>query len=65
MDRLKRSLKVNGLFYFYMIIGAVLALLLLLFFDVAGQMGLVSFLKCLATIWGLFLLMSLMGYAIV
>jgi len=28
-------------------------------------MGLITFLKCLATIWGLFLLMILMGYALV
>lgn len=28
-------------------------------------MGLITFLKCLATIWGLFLLMVLMGYALV
>lgn len=28
-------------------------------------MGLITFLKCIATIWGLLLLMSLMGYALV
>ena len=27
-------------------------------------MGLITFLKCLATIWGLLLLMGLMGYAL-
>jgi hypothetical protein len=28
-------------------------------------MGLITFLKCLATIWGILLLMVLMGYALV
>lgn len=28
-------------------------------------MGLITFLKCLATIWGMILLMLLMGYALV
>lgn len=48
-----------------MIIGAVIALVFLLWFDIAGEMGLIKFLQCLATIWGLLLLMGLMGYALV
>jgi hypothetical protein len=28
-------------------------------------MGLITFLKCLATIWGMLLLMGLLGYALV
>jgi hypothetical protein len=47
-----------------MIIGAVIFLVLMIVFDVAGDMGLITFLKCLATIWGLLLLMGLMGYAL-
>ncbi len=61
---MKRSLKVNGIFYLGMIIGAVIFLVLMIVFDVAGDMGLITFLKCLATIWGLLLLMGLMGYAL-
>lgn len=48
-----------------MIIGAIVGLLLLIWCDAGGEMGLITFLKCLAMIWGLFLLMVLMGYALV
>lgn len=64
-DRLKRSLKVNGIFYLYMAIGGAIVLALLIFFDVGGDMGLLTFLKCLATCWGIFLQMVMMGFAIV
>ena len=47
-----------------MVVGAVIFLVILIVFDVAGDMGLVTFLKCLTTIWGLLLLMGLMGYAL-
>ena len=30
-----------------------------------GDMGLITYAKCLATCWGIFLLMVMMGYAIV
>lgn len=64
-DRMKRSLKVNGVFYLWMLIGGLIALGLMLWFDVGAEMGLITFLKCMATVWGLFLLMVLMGYALV
>lgn len=35
-DRLKRSLRVNGVFYLYMLIGAIICLCLLVYFDVGG-----------------------------
>lgn len=53
------------MFYLWMIVGAIVGLLLLIWFDAGGEMGLITFLKCLAMIWGLFLLMVLMGYAMV
>lgn len=62
---MRRSLRVNGIFYLWMLVGAVLSLLLLIWFNAGGEMGLITFLKCLAMIWGLFLLMVLMGYALV
>lgn len=65
MDRLKRSLKVNGWFYLYMLIGAVIILIPLIIFNVGGDMGLITYAKCLATCWGIFLQMVMMGYAIV
>lgn len=65
MDRLKRSLKVNGIFYLYMILGGVLILIPLVIFNVGGDMGLVTYLKCLATCWGILLQMVMMGYSIV
>lgn len=64
-DRLKRSLKVNGIFYLYMAIGGGLVLLVLVYLDVGGDMGLITYLKCLATCWGIFLQMVMMGFAIV
>jgi hypothetical protein len=65
MDRMKRSLKSNGIFYLYMIIGAVIGLIALILLNAGGEMGLITFLKCLATIWGILLQMILMGYALV
>lgn len=65
IDRIKRSLKVNGLFYLYMIIGAVVILIPLVFFNVGGDMGLITYAKCLATCWGIFLQIAMMGYSIV
>ena len=64
-DRLKRSFKSNGVFYLYMLVGGVVLLYLLWYFEVAGEMGLLTYLKCLATCWGIFLLMLMMGYALV
>ncbi len=62
---MRRSLKSNGIFYLWMLVGAVVGLVLLLLLDAGGEMGLVTFLKCLATIWGMLLLMGLMGYGLV
>lgn len=62
---MKRSLKSNGIFYLYMIIGAVIGLIALILLNAGGEMGLITFLKCLATIWGILLQMILMGYALV
>ena len=64
-DRLKRSLRSNGMFYLIMIVGAVVFLIILVLLNAGGEMGLITFLKCLATIWGMLLLMVLMGYALV
>jgi hypothetical protein len=36
MDRMKRSLKSNGIFYLYMIIGAVVGLILLILLNAGG-----------------------------
>lgn len=64
-DRLKRSLKVNGVFYLWIVVGGVVGLVVLVWLKAGGDMGIVKFLQCLATIWGLFLLMILIGYALV
>ena len=64
-DRLKRSLKVNGLFYLYMIIGGAIILIPLILLDIGGDMGLITYAKCLATCWGILLQISMMGYSIV
>jgi len=48
-----------------MLVGAIVFLGILIFTGIGGKMGLITFLKCLATIWGLLLLMGLMGYALV
>lgn len=65
MDRLKRSLKSNGIFYLYMLVGGVVFLVIMILLDVAGDMGLITYLKCLASAFGMFLLMLLMGYGMV
>ena len=62
---MKRSLKSNGIFYLYMIVGAVIGLIALILLNAGGEKGLITFLKCLATIWGILLQMILMGYALV
>lgn len=64
-DRLKRSFRNNGIFYLYMLVGAVASLGLLVWFDLAGDMGLITYLKALASTFGIFLEMVLMGYAMV
>lgn len=64
-DRLRRSIKVNLVFYMWMLIGGVAVLVLLVVFNVGGEMGLITYLKCLATCWGILLQMVMMGYAIV
>ena len=61
---MRRNLRVNRIFYLRMLVGTVLGLLLLIWFNAGGEMGLIAFLKCLAMIWGLFLLIVLMGYAL-
>lgn len=48
-----------------MLVGALVSLGLLIWFDLAGDMGLVTYLKSLASAWGIFLEMVLMGYALV
>lgn len=55
----------NGIFYLYMLIGALASLGALIWFDLAGDMKLVTYLKSLASAWGIFLEMVLMGYALV
>jgi hypothetical protein len=47
------------------IIGAAIGLVLLIFLNAGGEMGLITFLKCIATMWGMLLLMGLMGYSLV
>lgn len=64
-DRLRRSLKINGMFYLVLLGIAVVALLVIFFLGIGKDMGLVIFLKCLATMWGMLLLMILMGYSLV
>ncbi len=48
-----------------MLIGALILLFVLYYLDIAGTMGLRTYLKCLASCWGIFLLMIMMGYAMV
>lgn len=48
-----------------MLIGAIVILIPLILLDVGGDMGLITYAKCLATCWGIFLQMTMMGYAIV
>ena len=64
-DRLKRSLRANGIFYLILLAISVVFLILILVLGVAEQMGLLIFLKCLATMWGMLLLMILLGYSMV
>ena len=64
-DRLKRSLRVNGVFYLQMLAGGIICLFFLIYFNVGGEMGLRTYLKCLATCWGILLQMIMMGYAMV
>ena len=64
-DRLRRSIKYNVIWYAWMLAGAIILLILLLYLDIAGSMGLMTYLKCLASCWGIFLLMVMMGYAMV
>lgn len=63
--RMKRSLRINGIFYLVLIVIAIVALVVMVLLDVGGDMGLIVFLKCLATMWGMLLLMVLLGYALV
>ena len=65
MDRLKRSLKSNGVFYLYMLVGGIVGLVLLMLVNAAGDMGLMTYLKSLASAFGMFLLMLLLGYGMV
>ena len=64
-DRLKRSLRINGYFYLILLGVSVLLLIVIVLMGVAGDMGLIIFLKCLATMWGMLLLMMFLGYALV
>ena len=48
-----------------MLIGALILLFLLYYLGIAGSMGLRTYLKCLASCWGIFILMIMMGYAMV
>ena len=65
LDRMQRSLMENAVVYLYMLVGGIIFLLFLLFFDIAGDMGLLTYLKCLSISFGVFLLMIIMGYAMV
>jgi hypothetical protein len=58
-------LRVNGIFYLVLIGVAVVALVAMVLLGVGSEMGLIVFLKCLATMWGMLLLMVLLGYALV
>ncbi len=62
---MRRSLRINGIFYLWLILAAVIGLVVLIFLNAGGEMGLITFLKCLATSWGMLLLMMLMGYSLV
>lgn len=65
IDRLKRSLKINGYFYLVLLGISIVALLIIFFLGIGKDMGLIIFLKCLATMWGMLLLMILLGYSLV
>ena len=64
-DRLRRSLRTNALFYLWLLVPSLVVLGLLWWIDAGGEMGLFTFLKCLATMWGTFLLIILLGYSLV
>lgn len=55
----------NAYFYLGMLVGGLLFLFLLVYFNLAGNMGLLTYLACLASCWGIVLLMVMMGYAMV
>lgn len=65
IDRLKRSLKINGYFYLVLLGISIVALLIIFFLGIGEDMGLIIFLKCIATMWGMLLLMILLGYSLV
>ena len=64
-DRLRRSLRTNGVFYLVLLGISIFFLILIIVLGVAEEMGLLIFLKCLATMWGMLLLMILLGYSLV
>jgi hypothetical protein len=63
--RLRRSLRTNGIFYLYLLAISIVCLIGIMLLGAAEEMGLILFLKCLATMWGMFLLMVLLGYSLV
>ena len=62
---MKRSLRINGIFYLVLLGVAAVFLLALVLLGVGKEMGLLLYLKCLAMIWGMFLLIILLGYSLV
>ena len=53
------------MFFALVIVGAVLFLFVLVYFKINGDTNLITFLKSLANCWGIFIIMSLLGYSLV
>ena len=64
-DRLRRSFKTNAIFYLYLAVGGVIGLIVFFLLDASQGINLPIYLKALATAFGIFLLMLMMGYAMV
>lgn len=60
-DRLKYSLKVNGIFYCIMGIIGFGFVTIIMYIGLEGEYGLINFFKSLANCWGIFLIMILLG----
>ncbi|KRX05631.1 hypothetical protein PPERSA_09771 [Pseudocohnilembus persalinus] len=64
-DRLKYSLKINGIFYCIMGIIGFGFVTIIMYIGLEGEYGLINFFKSLANCWGIFLIMILLGYSLV
>lgn len=64
-DRLKYSLKINGLFYLLIALAGLVFIGIVMKLGLPGDYGLMTFFLSLANCWGIFLIMVLLGYSLV